>query len=217
MLAYPLLVMDTPALKKADLSVNVAYAYFGIPYLDPNISGLWRNYSNPLEIINVGGTSYELDVNVISYFIVLNITNNANQATYITNFDTIVAPSISVESNGVLRADNSLLRDSRDVSYYPGWNNIWSANTSRLVYLSGIIGVHDLVYESLNSGSIWIHEQVEGQSYGNSNVLPFGIDYKQLSFQSFGEGYLYNNLIGENQTLIFYNGLDVSIGTRIPH
>ena len=208
--------MNIPASKKADLGVNVVYAYFESRQSDPNISGLWRNYSNPTEIVNVGGTPYKLDVNVVSYFIVLNITNNANQPAYITNFDTIVGPSISVDSNGAIRAENSLLTDSRHILYYPGWDNIWSANASRLIYLSGIIGVHDFVYESLNNTSIWIHEQVEGQSYGDRNVLPFGIDYKLLPLQSFGEGHLYNNLIGENQTLIFYNGLDVSIGMRVP-
>jgi len=215
-LAYPLLVMNMPVSKKADLGVDVVYAYFGSPYLDANISGLWRNYSIPHEVVNVGGTPYELDVNVISYFIVLNITNHSNQPAYITNFDTIVGPSISVDSNGVIRADNSILTDSRQISYYPGWDNIWSANDSRLIYLSGVIGVHDIVYSSLTDTSIWIHAQVEGQSYGEENVHPFGVDYKQISLQTFDQAHLYNNLISENQTLIFYNGMDVSIGTRLP-
>jgi hypothetical protein len=214
-LAYPLLVMNMPATKKADLDVDVVYAYFGSPYLDANVSGLWRNYSIPQEVINVGGTPYGLDVNVVAYFIVLNITNHSNQPAYITNFDTIVGPSISVEPNGIINAPNPILSDSRHVDYYPGWDNIWSANASRLIYLSGIVGVHDLVYSSLNSTGIWIHAQVEGHSY-EENVQPFGVDYKRIPLQTFGQAHLYNNLVGENQTLIFYNELDVSIGTRLP-
>ncbi len=215
-LAYPLLVMNMPVTKEADLGVDVVYAYFGSPYLDPNISGLWRNYSIPQEVVNIGGTRYGLDVNVVSYFIVLNITNNSNQPVYINNFDTIVGPSISADPDGVISAPNSILTDSKHVDYYPGWNNIWSANASRLIYLSGIIGVHDLVYSTLNSTGIWIHAQVEGQSYGEENVQPFGVDYKRIPLQTFGQAHLYNNLIGENQILIFYNELDVSVGTRLP-
>jgi hypothetical protein len=105
--------------------------------------------------------------------------------------------------------------DYKDVDYYPGWSNIWSENTSRLIFLSGIVGVHDLVYSDLN-GSLWIHVKVGGRPYGEENVHAFGVDYKEIPLQAFGEAHLYNNLIGEDQTLIFYNGLDVSVGTRLP-
>jgi hypothetical protein len=214
-LAYPLLVMNMPVTKKADLGVDVVYAYFGSPYLDPNVSGLWRNYSIPQEIVDVGGNRWGLDVNVVSYFLVLNITNNSNQPAYITNFDTIVGPSISADPNGIISAPNAILTDYRHVDYYPGWDQILSANASRLIYLSGIVGVHDLSYSALNSTGIWIHAQVEGHSY-EENVQPFGVDYKRIPLQTFGKAHLYNNLIGENQTLIFYNELDVSVGTRLP-
>jgi len=214
-LAYPLLVMNMPATKEEVLGVDVVYAYFGSPYLDVNVSGLWRNYSIPQEIVNVGGIPMGLDVNVISYFIVLNITNNSNQPVYINNFDTIVGPSISADLDGIISAPNSIMTDYRDVDYYPGWGNIWSENTSRMIYLSGIVGVHDFVYGDLN-GSLWIHAKVGGWSYGEEKVHAFGVDYKEITLQTFGEAYLYNNLIGEQQTLIFYNGLDVSVGTRLP-
>lgn len=213
-LAYPLLVMNMPVTQRSDLGVDVVYAYFGSPTLDANISGLWRNNSIPEELVNIGGTPYGLDVNVISYFLVFNITNNSNQPVYINSFDTIVGPSISADPDGIISAPNSLLTDYRDVDYYPGWSNIWSANTSRLIYLSGIVGVHDFVYDDLND-SLWVHAKVGGQPYGEENVHVFGVDYKQIPLQTFEENRLYNNLIGENQTLIFYNGLDVSIGTRV--
>jgi hypothetical protein len=215
-LAYSFLVINMPVTKKESLSVDVVYAYFGTPYLDANISGLWRNYNIPQEIVDAGGNRWRLDVNVVSYFIVLNITNYSNQAAYITNFDTIAGPSISVGPNGIISAPNPILSDYRHVDYYPGWDNIWSANASRLIYLSGIVGVHDLVYSALNSTGIWIYEQVKGRSYGEENVYPFGVDYKQIPLQSFGQAHLYNNLVGENQTLIFYSELDVSVGTRLP-
>jgi hypothetical protein len=211
-LAYPLLVFNMPV-KKEDLGVDVVYAYFGSPYLDENISGLWRNYSIPQEIVDVGGNRWGLDVNAVSYFIVLNTTNYSNKPAYITNFEAFAGPSISADSNGV-SATNPLLTDYRHVDYYPGWDNIWSANASRLIYLSGIVGVHDLAYSALNSTSIWIYAQVQGHSY-EENVQLFGVDYKRIPLQTFGQSHLYNNLIGENQTLIFYSGLDVSVGTRL--
>jgi hypothetical protein len=214
-LAYPLLVMNMPVTKRADLGVDVVYAYFGSPYVDANVSGLWRNYSMPQEIVDVGGNRWGLDVNVVSYFIVLNVTNNSNQPVYITNFDTTIGPSIFVDPNGIISAPNAILTDYRHVDYYPGWDNVWSANTSRLIYLSGVVGVHDKVYGSLNK-AVEIIAQVGGHYYEEENVYPYGEDYKQLPLQTFGEAHLYNNLIGENQTLIFYNGLDVSVGTRLP-
>jgi hypothetical protein len=214
-LAYPLLVMNMPVTKRADLGVDVVYAYFGSPSLDANVSGLWRNYGMPQEIVDVGGNRWGLDVNVVSYFIVLNVTNNSNQPVYITNFDTTIGPSIFVDPNGIISAPNAILTDYRHVDYYPGWDNIWSANTSRLIYLSGVVGVHDNVYGSLNN-AVEIIAQVGGHYYEEEHVYPYGKDYKQLPLQTFGEAHLYNNLIGENQTLVFYNGLDVSVGTRLP-
>ena len=165
--------------------------------------------------MNVGGTNWGLDVNVISYFLVLNITNNSNFPAYINHFDTLVGPSIFVDPNGVISAPNSILTDYRQVDYYPGWDNIWSPNASRLIYLSGVVGVHDNVYSSLNN-SVEILAKVWGFYYEEESVYPYGKDYRQLPLQTFGEAHLYNNLIGENQTLIFYNGLDVSVGTRLP-
>jgi len=211
-LAYPLLVMNLPAERKEIIGVDVVYAYLGTPYLNANISGLWRDYSMP-KVVNVGGTRYGLDVNVVSYFIVLNVTNRSNQLEYITNIGIIAGPSIKREPNGGISASNPIVTDSRNVELYPGFGNLWSANTSRLIYISGIVGVHDLVYNSLN-GSIWIHAQVDGRSY-EGNIALYGVDYKQIPLQTFGNARLYNNLVGEDQTLIFYNGLDVSVGSEI--
>ncbi|MCW4010522.1 MAG: hypothetical protein NWF05_07880 [Candidatus Bathyarchaeota archaeon] len=214
-LAYPLLVMNLPVGKSSNLDVDVVYAYFGTPYVDANVSGLWRNYSIPTEAVNVGGTPFEFDMNVVAYFLVLNITNLSKEPVYITNFDTIIGPSISAGPNGPIQANNPIVTDSRNVDYYPLWNNIWSANASRLIFLSGMIGVHDVVYDVLN-GTVWVHAKVEGHSYEDNNVQASGVDYKQISLQTFGDAHLYNNLIGEKQTLIFYNGLDVYVGTRLP-
>ena len=83
-----------------------------------NVSGLWRNYNIPIEIVNVWGKPFPLDVKAVAYFRVLNITN-LQTSTYITNTNTIVGPHISTEPNGDIQADNPILTDSRHVEYYP--------------------------------------------------------------------------------------------------
>jgi hypothetical protein len=215
-LAYPFLAMNMPVTKKESLIVDVVYAYFGTPSLDQNISGLWRNYSIPQEIVDIGGTHFGLDVNVVPYFIVLNVTNNSSAPVYVTNFDITVGPSISVGPNGIISVPYLIIGDYRHVDYLPGWQNIWGANASRLIYLSGIEGVHDIAYKSLDRGNVEIFALVEGTAIGEENVRPFGEDYKQIQLQTLDRARLYNRLVGENQTLIFYNEMDVSVGTRLP-
>jgi hypothetical protein len=214
-LAYPLLVSDLPVTKKVDLGVNVVYAYFGSPNVGANISGLWRNYSLSNEVVDVNGGRWGFDVNVVSYLIVLNVTNHSNDEAYITSFQLIVGPQISMGKDGSVQAGNALVNDYRNVEYYPGWGNIWSANTSRLIFLSGVIGVHDISYSSLNN-SINLFARVDGQAWGGEKAQFVGYDLKQVKLDPFGCTYLYNNLVSGNQTLIFYNGFDVSIGMRQP-
>jgi hypothetical protein len=214
-LAYPLLISDLPVTKKVDLDVDVVYAYFGSLNFNANITGLWRNYSLPQEAVNINGVPYGYDVNVISYLIVLNVTNPSGQEAGITNFDLIVGPQISTAPGEGLQAGNAIVIDSRYIMYYLGWSGIWSANTSRLIFLSGIVGAHDLSYGALNKGSIYVYAHVNGQAWTGEKAQFVGAYLKQVPLQTFGDQYLYNNLLNENQTLIFYNELDVSVGTRV--
>jgi hypothetical protein len=221
-LAFPLITINKYVASKPDLSVNVVYAYFGAQNYNPSITGLYRNYSNPQHFVTentngmmTGNTVY--DVDAVSYFMVLNITNLSNQNAYVNAIDTLVGPSVSASSNGsqtVLGASNPLISDSRVVSAYAGWGNIWGPNVSRLIYLSGIIGSLNISY-SLIQNHIWAYVQINGDIYSNGNVPINGVDYEQLPLQSFGQDHLYNNLVGENQTLIFLNEFDVSVGRLV--
>jgi hypothetical protein len=218
-LAYPLLIINNPVTIKNGLGEQVVYAYFGTPSFDPNISGLYQNSSNPQHFaVNnnegqiIANTAY--DTQAVAYFIVLNVTNLSNQLARINTMFTLMGPSISATSAGAVEAPNPLVTDSRTVSAYPGWDNVLSQNTSRLIYLSGIIGALNSSYSSINS-NMWIYTQVHGTSYEHDNVAINGVDYEQLPFQSFGQDHLYNNLVGENQTLIFLNEFDVSVGRLV--
>lgn len=96
------------------------------------------------------------------------------------------------------------------VDYVPGWDQWWSANTSRLVYFSGLIGLHDLVYNSL-SESMYFDSRVEGQV---SNTRVVGTDFQQAQFTVKNGSYLYNNIISGNQMFVFYGDMEIQIGTR---
>ncbi len=95
-LAYPLLETNTFVPAKADLGVDVVYAYFGTLNVDPNITGLYRN-NTQLFATNInegqitGNTVYT--TNVMSYFMVLNITNLSNYDARINEMDTLAGPT----------------------------------------------------------------------------------------------------------------------------
>jgi hypothetical protein len=219
-LAYPLLIVNKPVTTKADLAVNVVYAYFGASNFNPNITGLYINYTNLQQHYATENTNGMIsgnavyDTDIVSYFIVLNVTNLSSKETYINSIETLVGPSVSASTNGtgfVVGATNPLLSDTKVVSGYAGWNNIWEPNISRLIYLSGIIGSLNTSY-SLIQNHIWAYVQINGHIYDSANTPVNGVYYEQLPLQTFGQEHLYNNLVGENQTLIFLNEFDVSVG-----
>ena len=213
-LAYPLLISEMPITKKLDLDVKVVYAYIGNPNLNANITGLWRNYTIPNEVAETDGGRIGYDVHTVSYFVVLNVTNPSNSLARITTFNLIAGPQISLFENGGISAGIPILTDSRsNVDANLGFDPLWNANESRLVYLSGFEGVHDVAYESLDSGSIYVYAYSQGQSY-HEGAFCSGTFLEKFQFQDFGGNYLYNNLVNDNQVLIFYNNMEVYIGTR---
>ena len=214
--AYPLLVLDMPSLSKADFGVDVAYVYIEPLNSDSNLTGLYWN--NSVVQIQYDGDSssgaVEADGLVVSYFVVLNITNYSNDSARIKNFDIAVGPRISAGNDGGVFMENPVLVDSRYLTYYPGWDEVWNPHSSRLVGLSGVAGVHETPRESLN-GLVYLYGRAEGQAaYTNGGQLTDRYNLKQVRLQMVGNGYLYNTLTNENQILLFYHGLDVSIGTR---
>jgi hypothetical protein len=214
--AYPLLVSNLPSLSKADFGVDVAYVYIAPLKSDSNLTGLYWNNS-VVEIQHNGGLpsgALEADGLVVSYFVVLNITNYSDDSARIKNFDIMIGPQISGGSGGVI-AENPVLSDSRHLTYYPEWDEVWSPHSSRLIGLSGVTGVHEIPYASLNSSLVYLYGSAEGQvAYTNGGQSAVSYSLKQVQLQTVGNGYLYNTLINENQILLFYEGLDVSIGTR---
>jgi len=226
--ASPILVPNLALTTKVRIEVDVIYAYFGVQEFNRNVTGLWRNQSSPLE--------YAL--HIISYFIVLNVTNRSNKLALIGEFEVSAAPEILVqngtemigseklakqitvspisgESFGVAK-ENPILTDLRDLSrFYPGWSQYWSPNTSRLIGLTGIVEVSNIAaYDALQSGTIYLYGEAKGKPYEGGS-LSTGFNLKHVQLQIIGKEYLYNAILSENQILrMDSNGIDVFIETR---
>lgn len=197
--SIPLLVSDLKPRIAIDLTVDVKYAYFGDQPFTQNISGLWRNSSN----------SQEYQEHLISYIIILNITNNSDQTAYISEFTAAAGPEILVE-NGITSLHNPIVYDVRAIKYLPAWNEYWSPNSSRLIALTGTVSVHQYSYQALYSGTLTLYGYVEGRAY-DSDMYSHTFGLKQVQLQMFGHEFLYNALISGNQLLQITNSFDVSI------
>jgi hypothetical protein len=216
--AYPLFVSSFPSLSKPDLSVDVSYAFIQPIGSNSTLAGFWWNES-VVEVNYSGGVpggTIKADGIVVSYLIVLNVTNNSNESARIRNFDIIVGPQVSVGDGGSVFAGNPVLTDSRHFTYLSvSDNEVWDPHSSKLIGLSGITGVHEVPYASLNESAIYLYGSAEGQvAYGNPSQDAKGYRLKQVQLQNVENAYLYNDLLNENQVLLFYSGLTMSIGTR---
>jgi len=213
--AYPLIVSDFPSMSKLDISVDVAY-FFIQPLNSPsNLTGL-SCINSTVDVTYSGGLPggrLKADGLVVSYLLVLNVTNNSNESVRMSNLQAIIGSNISVGSGGSVSAANPLIVDSRQTSgFYYGF---WSPNSYRLIGLSGVAGIHETSYAAMNATMIYLYANAEGQvADTNSGQVAGGYGFKQVQLQTLSGGYLYNTLLNENQILLFYNGLDMSIGTR---
>ncbi len=89
----PILVPNLALAEKVQIEVDVVYAYFGVQEFSGNITGLWRNTDAPWEL------------RLMSYFIVLNVTNRSGKTAMIDDFDGTAAEEIFVHSgNNVNRS-----------------------------------------------------------------------------------------------------------------
>jgi len=226
--ASPILVSNLALTTKVQIEVDVVYAYFGVQDFSSSITGLWRNHSDP----------WEHTLLIVSYFIVLNVTNPSDDLALIGEFEVSAAPEILVhngtdligseklaqmitvspidtEGFGVTK-ENPILTDLRDLSrFYPGWSQYWPPNTSRLIGLTGMVEVSNIAaYDALRSGTIYLYGEAKGKPYeGGSSSTGFSLKHVQL--QIIGKEYMYNAVLSENQILrMESNGIDVFIETR---
>jgi hypothetical protein len=208
--ASPILVPNLALTEKVQIEVDVVYAYIGVQNFTQDMTGLWRNSSS----------IYEYDLHMVSYFIVLNITNLSNKIALIREFEASAAQETTVEQlpNEGTRVSqtNPIVGNYRDVSgYYPGWSQYWSPNSSRLVAFSGIVELSNAgAYNALRTGAIFLFGKAEAKPLGGGQQSS-AYSLKHVQLQTIGKEYLYNAVLSENQMWrMDTNGIDVFIETR---
>jgi hypothetical protein len=214
--AYPFLIPEFPSLSRAELNVDVVYAYIAPLDSKSNLTGLWWNDSIvESNYGNTTGSAYQADGLVVSYLVVLNITNHSNEYVRIDSFDMMIGPQISINNYGGTDAVNPVVTDSRHFAYFDAeTDDVWNPQQWKLIGLSGVIGVHETPYPSLNA-TVFLYGSVEGQiAYNGPSQYTKEYCLKQVRFQRVENAYIYNVLLGENQILVFYQGLEVSVATR---
>jgi hypothetical protein len=204
--SLPILFSNLALVTRVKIEVDVVYAYFGVQNFNQNVTGLWRNATDLSE------------QQLISYFIVLNVTNHSNTIALMDSFEVSAAPEIYVhnvtDSGFGVSQTNPIVDDFRDVSpYYPGWDNYWSSNKSKLIGLSGIVEVSDPAYLALTSGRFYLFGKVNGHPFGGgTQSAAYSLKYVQA--QTIGREFLYNSVLSENQIWRTGYGLDVFVDTR---
>lgn len=230
--ASPILVKNLELGGTVKVDVDVVYAYFVIQDFDRNITGLWRNLTDP----------FESEFHVISYLIVLNVTNNSDGLATIGEFEASAAEEILVRNgtstigseklartsgqsairNGQpislgfgVEMMNTIVMDYRDLSeYYPGWSQYWSPNSSRLIALSGMRNIPTIDYGALTNGTIYLYADVKGQPFGGSSKSS-AFSLKLVNLQRIDKEYLFNSLLSGDQLLqVDSNGIDAYVEAR---
>jgi hypothetical protein len=198
----PILFSELTPVTRIQLDIDVQYAYFGVQDFSQDITGLWRNVTYPQE-------NY---LHLVSYLIVLNITNHSGKLVYIEEFEAAAGPRIVVDNGTVMV--NKVVYDVRTIKWAAGcWDQYWSPNESRLIGLTGMTDVYDPPYLALLSGTLYLYGHVEGISPGEKSMV-VGSTVKQVQLQTHGREFLYNALLSENQMLQLSDTFDVSVQPR---
>jgi len=190
---------------RAYLGLDVVYAYFSTQPVGQSITGLYRNGSDPASVYGTTG----------SFFVVLNITNYSNAS--------FVVSKLSVSAAQQMAITNTPSEFGQSITYpffeyhqtYNQEQNLsksddltWKPYESRLIALSGINQFSNRTL--LQTGTFYIGGSVEGNVV---NGLPsIGGGAKLIHAESFGNEYLYNDLVSGNETLRVYpSSIDVQI------
>jgi len=198
--SIPLLASSLKPRTTIELIVDVKYAYFEDQTFNQNISGLWRNASNPLSFLQ----------HLVSYIIILNVTNHSDKVANVDEFEVVAAPEILTRNGTVTGIFDAVVDDVRTIQYYPGWDQYWMPDQSRLVALTGTVGAFQTIFNSLINGTIYLYGRVRAMAYG-SGMYSQGFGLRLVHLQQYGRDFLYNALISGNQLLQISNGFDVSI------
>jgi hypothetical protein len=216
----PILVQNVVIGEPPKVYCEVVYAYFGLQPFGENVSGLYGKQ-------------------VISYLFVLNVTNISNQYVIVNDFDASAAEMIRfsnltdgnvTESTPIQVVWDNITRvrymtkdgvgyessngiASQSESFPEGNAYYWSANSSKLVALTGMMETSELALHALRLGKIFVFSHVGGKVYGDRLTISGAYVIKGVELQIIeGREFVYNALLGAKQRLsITSDGTGVSI------
>jgi len=219
---YIHLANSIATLPKANISIEVVYAYVGYPTAN-KVAGLDNTNSQTNQ-------AYTLS----SYIFILKVTNNGAQMVSLTEFRAYLAQHITEnqiglnDSNGnpapgalggpAFEITNTIISDTQTSLQSSGFSNYLDAGKSRLIALTGMVSLDSFSQQYLQSGSLSIWGSVTGQTGYASAQSAWSAqsvsenDVRQVKFQDVGGDYIYNALLGQNQTLII-DGLDAIVNS----
>jgi hypothetical protein len=161
---------------------------------------------------------------IISFFIVLNITNLSNIPATLKDFLVIVGPSVSV-TNTTYSFGNSSGVDSEDqfIAFSMGdssnWYPVWMSNQSRLIAVTGSVGMRGAdvtarkILENGLKDPIYLYGCVSGVPWVRG-LYSSAYCLKHVELQAVGTGFLYNSILSDNQRWsLDADGIDVYIAT----
>ncbi len=205
-LAYPLIFSDMPSFVKTDFKVDIAYAYMGAPVTNANVTGIGKNMSNPREANDI----------IFPYLVIFRVTNPSDEWIRISMVGAIIGPNVNMENKtGPVSATNPIINTF--TAYNEAWGQVKDVgpHETDLVAISGMNGVPDFFYNALNNSKISIFGQVDAKTLWKNNAQGSETAYEQVQFQNTGDGYLYNALLKDDQTLLYAaGGLEITVVPR---
>ena len=174
-------------LNKYQIEVDVVYVYLKTFEVDENASGLWR-------------------VKMLSYVVILNVTNPTDKTIRMRDIDIGLAGagSVTKKDNGIT-ATNSIVRTYR---YFPqdSFEYFWQPYSSQLVVFSGMRETNpDLLQTNLDS-YLEIRGRTPEDAYATSDWIVKLIEMKAISDTE----YVYDIMLGTPRFHYTDDGVGIS-------
>jgi hypothetical protein len=147
---------------------------------------------------------------------VLNVTNLSDRLADLTTLRGVAGPDIYTIGTGY-GAVNPIVEFDLESGFHMGWYEVWEPYQSRLIALTGSVGMQvmnvSMLVSMLASNSIYLYGSATGHPYGGG-LDSTGYSLKYVRLEAFGTEFLYNDVLSANQRwLLDQNGIDVSIVT----
>jgi hypothetical protein len=211
-IAAPILLAYYRPSTSVQIKVDLVYAYLGVQQFNQNVTGLWINSSDKMQA----------PLSIISFFIVLNVTNQSNKTAYLTGFQVVVGPNVflfNVTEYPSGRNSTGISAENPVVWWYlgenrVGWYPVWEPRQSRLIAVTGSVGTRGTdSISALANEYMYLYGSAAARPY-EGGIGSYAYSFKYVRLQAFGTEFLYNSVLSNNQRWsLDHNGIDVSIVT----